>query len=42
MYEVYAYPTLFLINPQGNIIAKDMELSGNKLEIKLDELIENK
>ena len=42
MYEVYAYPTLFLITPQGNIIAKDMELRGNKLEIKLDELIENK
>lgn len=42
MYEVYAYPTLFLINPQGNIIAKDMELRGNKLEIKLDQLIEHK
>ncbi len=42
LYEIYAYPTLFLINPQGNIIAKDLELRGDQLEILLDKLIEPK
>ena len=41
MYQIYQYPTLFLINSKGNIIAKDNELGGNKLEKLLDELINN-
>jgi len=42
LYNVYAFPTLFLINSNGKIIAKDLELRGNKLELLLDELTKTK
>lgn len=41
LYNVYAFPTLLLINSKGKIIAKDTELRGDKLELLLDELIKN-
>ncbi len=42
LYNIYQFPTLFLINADGIIIAKDDELRGNKLESLLNKLIEIK
>lgn len=36
-YGIIRYPTTFLINPEGIIIAKD--LRGNELEAKIESLI---
>jgi peroxiredoxin len=37
-YGISGYPTTFLINPEGIVIAKNLE--GNKLEEKILSLIE--
>jgi thiol-disulfide isomerase/thioredoxin len=39
LYNIYAFPTLFLINSNGTIIARNIEIRGNNLELLLDELI---
>lgn len=31
-YKIYQFPTLYLINPEGKIVAKDEELRGGKFE----------
>lgn len=38
-YNIYKYPTLFLINPEGKIILKDDDLRGEKLLVELNERI---
>lgn len=38
-YNIYKYPTLFLINPEGKIILKDDDLRGEELFVELSERI---
>ena len=42
LYNVYKIPSAFLLDPEGRIIAKDLELRGRNLSNKLDEVFNQK
>ena len=42
LYNVYKIPSAFLLDPEGRIIAKDLELRGRNLYNKLNEVFNQK